>query len=98
MFVFFFLNLFIHLFLAVLGLRCCAQAFSRCSKGELLSFRCGDFFLIGTASLVEHGLWSVWAQHAGSVVAVHGLSCPATRGIFLDQGSNLCPLHWLVVS
>ena len=42
----FFLNLFIHLFLAVLGLRCCAQAFSRCSKGELLSFRCGDFSLL----------------------------------------------------
>ena len=25
-----------------------------------------------------------------SVVAVHGLSCV----IFLDQGLNLCPLHW----
>ena len=23
-----------------------------------------------------------------------GLSCSAARGIFLDQGSNPCPLHW----
>ena len=29
----------------------------------------------------------------GSVVVEHGLSCPAACGIFLDQGSNLCPLH-----
>ena len=25
---------------------------------------------------------------------VHGLSRPAARGIFPDQGSNLCVLHW----
>ena len=30
----------------------------------------------------------------GSVVVAHGLSCPAACGIFPDQGSNLCPLHW----
>ena len=24
----------------------------------------------------------------------HRLSCPAACGIFLDQGLNLCPLHW----
>ena len=37
-------------------------------------------------------LWSIgtWA----SVVVAHGPSCSATCGIFLDQGSNLCPLHW----
>ena len=29
---------------------------------------------------------------SGSVVVVHGLSCPAARGIFLDQESNPCPL------
>ena len=29
---------------------------------------------------------------------VHGLSCSATCGIFPDQGSNLCPLHWQVDS
>ena len=25
---------------------------------------------------------------------VHGLSCSAARGMFPDQGSNPCPLHW----
>ena len=29
----------------------------------------------------------------GSVVAVHKLSCSEACGIFLDQGSSLCPLH-----
>ena len=29
-----------------------------------------------------------------AVAAVHGLSCSVACGIFLEQGSNLCPLHW----
>ena len=28
------------------------------------------------------------------LAAEHGLHCPAVHGIFLDQGSNLCSLHW----
>ena len=54
--------LFIYLFfiiiiiLAALGLRCCAQAFSSCSKGGLL-FVVVRGFLITVPSLVaEHGL------------------------------------------
>ena len=43
--------------------------------------------------VVAHGL-----QNAGSVVVAHGLSCSAACGIFPDQGSNLCPLHWQVDS
>ena len=39
-----------------------------------------------------------WLQHAGAVVLVHGLSCSAVCGIFLDQGLNSCPLHWQVNS
>ena len=31
---------------------------------------------------------------AGSAVVAHGLSCSTARGIFPDQGSNPCPLHW----
>ena len=31
---------------------------------------------------------------SASVVVAHGLSCPTTSGIFPDQGSNPCPLHW----
>ena len=48
--------------------------------------RCVGFSTCGT-----------WAQQlwlAGSVVVAHGLSCSAACGIFPDQGSNPCPLHW----
>ena len=51
--------------------------------------------------------FGAWASHCGgisccraqalglegSVVGVQGLSCPAISGIFLDQGSNQCPLQ-----
>ena len=30
----------------------------------------------------------------GSVVVACRLSFPEVSGIFPDQGSNLCPLHW----
>ena len=52
---FFLIFLFIH-FLAVLGLRCCARAFSSCSEQGLL-FLVVRGLLIAVASLVaEHGL------------------------------------------
>ena len=43
--------------------------------------------------------WLLLLRSAGSgcvasVVVAHGLSCSAARGIFPDQGSNPCPLHW----
>ena len=38
--------------------------------------------------------WSTGSRHAGSVVVAHGPSCSAACGIFPDQGSNPCPLHW----
>ena len=43
--------------------------------------------------VVAHGL-----QSAGSVVVAHGLSSSMACGIFPDQGSNPCPLHWQVDS
>ena len=48
--------------------------------------------LIAEHRLSAHRLWQL--LHAGSVVVVHRLSCSVARGIFLDQGSNLCPVHW----
>ena len=33
-------------------------------------------------------------RRAGSVAVAHGPSCFAACGIFPDQGSNPCPLHW----
>ena len=39
-------------------------------------------------------LRSTGSRRAGSVVVTHGPSRSAACGIFPDQGSNLCPLHW----
>ena len=39
-------------------------------------------------------LRSTGSRRAGSVVVAHGLSCSTACGIFPDQGSNPCPLHW----
>ena len=104
---------FFNLFLAVLGLHCCMRVFSSCSKRGLL-FLAVRGLLIAVASLVvEHrlqarGLQQLWhvgsvvvvrrLQSAGSVVVAHGLSCSPACGIFPDQGSNPCPLHWQVDS
>ena len=39
-------------------------------------------------------LRSTGSRRAGSVVVAHGPSCSAACGIFPDQGSNPCLLHW----
>ena len=39
-------------------------------------------------------LRSTGSRRAGSVVVAHGLSCSTACGIFPDQVSNPCPLHW----
>ena len=39
-------------------------------------------------------LWLTVSRTWTQVVAIHSLSCPVTYGIFSDQGSNPCPLHW----
>ena len=44
--------------------------------------------------VAEYWLWGTWAL----AVVAHGPSCPTTCGIFLDQRSNSCPLHWKVDS
>ena len=51
-----FIYLFLYLFLAVLGLRFCARAFSSCSKrGPLFIVVCGPF-IIAPALVAEHRL------------------------------------------
>ena len=83
---FFFFN---FLFLAVLGLRFCARAFSSCGKRRPLFIAVRGPLTIA-ASLVR----STGSRRAGSVIVAHGPSCSAACGILLDQGSNPCPLHW----
>ena len=75
--------------MAVLGLRFCARAFSSCGKW-------------GPLFIAVHGLSLSWplllrstgSRRAGSVIVAYGPSCSAACGIFPDQGSNPCPLHW----
>ena len=53
---------------------------------------------------IESGNISFWSkstsssQSVGSVAVVHGLNCSEACGIFPDQGSNPCLLHWQVDS
>ena len=76
------------LFLAVLGLGCCAASFRSSWPAGVLYAESG--LLIAVAALgMEHGLCST-----GSVAVAHRLSCSEACGIFLEQGLNLCPLHW----
>ena len=54
--------------------------------------RCAGFSCCGAEPL---GAWaSVVSTRMGSVVAAQRLSHSVAHGIFLDQGSNSCPLHW----
>ena len=55
---FFFFNLFIfiYIFLAALGLRCCAQAFSSCGKQGLLFVAVRRLLIVVASLVVEHGL------------------------------------------
>ena len=92
LFFFFLINyLFIYLFLAVLGLRFCARASSSCGKrGPLFIAVRGPLLSLLRPLLLR----STGSRCAGSVVVAHGPSCSAACGIFPDQGSNPCPLHW----
>ena len=75
---------FLQLWQAGATLRCGAQA-SHCG-----GFSCCGAWALGSQGsvVVAYGL-----QSAGSVVVAHGFSCFVECGIFLDQESNLCPLH-----
>ena len=84
----------LFIYLAVLGFHYCTRTFSSCDEQGLL-FAVVLGLLIAVASLVvEHRLESTWV----SGVEACGLSCPLACGIFLDQGLNLCLLHWQVDS
>ena len=84
---FFIFTFFVYIFTC-----CCTWAFSICGRWGLLS-SCGE-----QASHCSG--FSSWEQGtgSGSVDVACGLSCPAACGIFLNQRSNTCPLHWQVNS
>ena len=86
-FCFFKKQRFFFFFLAVLGLRFCARAFSSCGK------RGPRFITVhGPLTIVASLIGSTGSRRKGSVVVAHGPSCSAACGIFPDQGSNPCSL------
>ena len=86
--VFFFFFNFIYLwlcwvFVSVRGLSLVV------ASGGHSSPRCADLSLSRPLLLRSTG-----SRCAGSVIVAHGPSCSVACGIFPDQGSNPCPLHW----
>ena len=87
-FPFFFFKVFFFLwlcwvFVSVRGLSLVA------ASGGHSSSRCAGLSLSRPLLLLSTG-----SRRAGSVVVAHGPSCSAPCGIFPDQGTNPCPLHW----
>ena len=59
------------------------------ASGDHSSLRCAGLSLSRPLLLRSTG-----SRRVGSVVVAHGPSRSAACGIFPDQGSNPCPLHW----
>ena len=59
------------------------------ASGDHSSSRCAGLSLSRPLLLRSTG-----SRRTGSVIVAHGPSCSTACGIFPDQGSNLCPLHW----
>ena len=83
-----FLKKFIYLwlcwvFVSVQGLSLVAASGGRSSS------RCAGLSLSRPLLLRSTG-----SRHADSIIVAHGPSCSAACGIFPDQGSNPCHLHW----
>ena len=92
LFLFFFFKIFKFLFIylwlcwvfvSVRGLSLVA------ASGGHSSSRCAGLSLSRPLSLRSTG-----SRRAGSAIVAYGPSCSAAFGIFPDQGSNPCPLHW----
>ena len=77
--------------------------FSSCSEWRRLFVVLHRLVITVASPVTGHGLWGPRASgvsapgcwNTGSIVVAHGLGCAKPCGIFLDQGSNLCLLHWL---
>ena len=87
-FFFNFLGLFIYfwlcwVFVSVWGLSLVA------ASGGQSSSQCAGLWLSRPLLLQSTG-----SRRASSVIVAHGPSCSTACGIFPDQGSNPCPLHW----
>ena len=79
--------------LTVLDLLCCTPVFLAVGCRGYSSLQ-GTGFSLWWLLLLQ----STGSKRLGSVVETHGLSCSSACGIFRNQGSNPCPLHWQVDS
>ena len=100
---FYFLKSFIYFWLLWVFVAACRLSLVE-ANGSHSSLWCMSFSLLWLLLLRSSG-----SRVQASVVAArglsscsstwvgyqaHGLSCSVARGIFPDQGSNRCPLHW----
>ena len=82
---------FFFFFLTELSLHCFSQAFSSCgARGILCSCGVWASYCRG----VSHCRTQALGVQTQKLWCIGWINCPKARGIFLDQGSNLCPLHW----
>ena len=86
----FFIYLFIYLYLWVCWVFVSVRGLSLVvASGGHSSSRCAGLSL--SRPLL---LRSIGSRRAGSVIVAHRPSRSVSCGIFPDQGSNPCPLHW----
>ena len=92
-YIFFFLTLGLFIYLFIYG--CVGSSFLVrglslvVASGGHSSSRCAGLSLSWPLLLQSTG-----SRRAGSAIVAHGPSCSVACGIFPDQGSNPCPLHW----
>ena len=79
------------------------RLFSSCDDWgySLAVVGCSLWWLIllqSSSSRTHKHLWQEGYGSQASVAVAHRLNCSMACGIFLDQGLNLCALHWQVDS
>ena len=86
--LFFFFKLFIYLWLCLVFVSVRGLSVVAASGGHSSS-RCAGLSLSWPLLLRSTG-----SRRPGSAIVAHGPNRSAACGIFPDQGSNPCPLHW----
>ena len=94
LFLYFFNKIYLFIIIIIIFLLCWVFISVRglslvAASGVHSSSRCAGLSLSRPLLLRSTG-----SRRAGSVVVAHGPGCSAACGIFPDQGSNPCPLHW----
>ena len=87
-FIYLFIYLFIYFWLCWVFVSVRGLSLGAASGGHSSS-RCAGLSLSRPLLLRSTG-----SRRAGSAIMAHGPSCSVACGIFPDQGSNPCPLHW----